>query len=293
MAPASPKRRMGFHVSIGGGFPAAISRALERGCSCLQVFCGNPRGWQMEGRPAEEVEAFRRARAEADLEPLFAHSCYLINPCSRDESVRRRSVRRLAEELELSAAIGADCYVLHPGSHKGRQASWGVQRAARSVVEVLGRVQAPPAVLLESMASPHGPGGELATLGELAGRVQDAAPGVCIGLAIDSCHVFAAGYDLRQAAEVDRLVNGIEKAMGLDRLRLLHVNDARDPCGSRRDRHEHIGQGQIGEDGFRNLLGHPALRRLPLILETPWESVDADRCNLAAVRRIAEEQQNQ
>ncbi|MHC5034231.1 MAG: deoxyribonuclease IV, partial [Planctomycetota bacterium] len=250
-------RRIGFHVSIEGGLPKAIGRALERGCTAMQVFCGNPRGWKLQSRGTEELEQFRRGRAQTDLAPLFVHFCYLINPCSLDRGVLRRSIARLAAELELTQAMGADYYVLHPGSHKGRPAPWGVRRAAGAIARALKRARKAPMILLENTAAPHGPGGDLKTLGEVAARVKDAVAEAAVGAAVDSCHAFGAGYDLRKEGEVDRLVRDVDQAAGPGGLRLLHVNDSRDGPGSKRDRHAHIGQGTIGRKGLRNFLRHP------------------------------------
>jgi len=282
--------RVGFHVSIAGSLPRAVERALQRGCTAFQSFCGNPRGWTLQGRSERAVRDFRQARAEADLAPFFVHACYLVNICASDRTVFQRSVQRLAAELKLAGRLGADGYVLHPGSHKGKDADWGVRRAASAIGGAIGRAleraeRAPP-VLLEHMASPHGPGGDLSTLGRLVRSLADAAGGHEIGLALDSCHAFGAGYDLRDPGEVARLVQDVEREVGIERLKLLHVNDSRDAPGSRRDRHEHIGQGTIGRAGLRNLLGHPAVAGLPLILETPWEGIEADRRNLRAVRKL-------
>jgi deoxyribonuclease-4 len=283
-------RRIGFHVSIEGGLSRAVERAADRGCTCLQVFCGNPRAWAFAERSRGELEEFHDARADAGLAPLFVHACYLINPCASDPDVLRRSMRRMAQELALSAEMGADGYVLHPGSHKGRPADWGVARAAEAIGRAVARAGRAPMVLLENTASPHGPGGRMETLGRLVERIGAEAPGVPVGLAVDSCHAFGAGYDLRNADEVARLVREVDCCVGRERLRLLHVNDSRDEPGSHRDRHEHIGRGTIGKEGLSNLLNHPDLSTLPLVLETPWESAEQDRRNLAAVRAILSEE---
>ncbi len=279
-------RRIGFHVSVEGGLDRAVGRALERGCTALQLFAGNPRGWRLQERDAAAFARLRDARARADLAPLFVHSCYLINPCSADRGVLARSIRRLAAELEAAADMRADYYVLHPGSHKGKPPAWGIERAAQAIASALERAAADVPVLLEGTASEHGPGGDFGRLGALIERLASAVPGARVGIAVDTCHAFGAGYDFRDGSEVDRLVRDVDGAVGLDALRLLHVNDSRDAPGSRRDRHEHIGRGTIGRRGLANLLNHPALSALPLILETPWESVEADRRNLAAVRQL-------
>jgi len=275
--------RIGFHVSIEGGFPRAIERALERGCTALQIFCGNPRGWKLDARSGDELDEFRRARAEADLTPLFVHACYLINPCSPEQDVFEKSVRRLSAELALATAIGADYYVLHPGSRKDKSVAWGIGRAAEAIARALEHVGTAPMVLLENTASARGPGGEFTWLGRLIERIENRALGAEVGIAVDSCHAFGAGYDLRDPGEVDRLAADVENAIGLGLLRLLHVNDSRDAPGSRRDRHEHIGKGTIGRAGLGNFLRHPALFGLPKILETPWISAAVDRRNLRAV----------
>lgn len=282
------QRRIGFHVSIEGGLPRAVERALERGCTTLQVFCGNPRGWEMQPRSAGEIAEFRQARARADLRPLFVHSCYLVNPASPDDAVYRRSVRRMSAELSASAAMGADCYVLHPGSHKGRTAEWGLDRAASAIAQAVrlalseGNSGHSAAVLLENMAAPYGPGSDFARLGRLVRQVESDMPTARMGVAVDSCHAFGAGYDLRHRGEVERLVADLRREIGLERLGLIHVNDSRDQPGSRRDRHHHIGKGTIGLEGLRNLLAHPAVSSRPMILETPWVSVATDRRNLKA-----------
>lgn len=278
--------RVGFHVSIAGRLPEAVDRAVERGCTAFQSFCGNPRAWSLQDRSSEEIEAFRRFRDEADLSPYMVHVCYLVNVCAADRTIFRRSIRRLAGELALAARLGADACVLHPGSHKGRKHEWGLKRAAAGITEAVEKAGAVPHLLLEHMALPHGPGGDFGRLGELLAVLGDVLPEADCGIALDSCHVFGAGYDLRNADEVERLMGEVAREVGADRLGLLHVNDARDAPGSRRDRHQHIGKGTIGKAGLRNLLKHPAAGGLPLILETPWEGVDVDRRNLRAVKEL-------
>jgi deoxyribonuclease-4 len=279
-------RPLGFHVSIAGGLPKAIERAVERECSCLQIFCGNPRAWATTERSDEEIENFRAARTTADLSPVAVHACYLINPCSPDDEVFRRSIGRMRWELETSARIGAEFYVIHPGSSKGREAEWTLQRAAESLSEALRAADASPCILLENTAGEHGPGGSFPLTADLIAAVEAMSPDHELGIAVDTCHAFAAGYDIRQPEEVNRLVEEIDSALGLSRLKLLHTNDARDPAGSGRDRHQHIGEGEIGDPGFTNLLSQPTLAGIPAILETPWESVETDLRNIGRLRNL-------
>ena len=279
-------RRIGFHVSIAGGLCRAAARAVERECTAFQIFCDNPRGWATSRRPREALDALRAARAAVGLSPLVVHACYLINPCASDASVFTRTVRRMAHELRTAAEIGADFYVLHPGSHKGMPPDWAIERATKAITDATRGAGTSPVVLLENTAASHGPGGDFQRLGSLVAALRDAAPELDLGLAVDSCHAFGAGYDLRNPAGVDRLLRDVDVAAGLWRVRLLHANDARDPCGSGRDRHWHIGQGTVGAAGLRNLLAHPALVGLPIILETPWQSVQRDLRNIRALRRL-------
>jgi len=278
--------RIGFHVSIAGGLPKAVERAVERGCTAFQVFCGSPRSWALPGRMEAETSAFRSAQSAADLMPLVVHSCYLINPCADDRCVRRKSIARLSAELRIAAEMGAEFYVMHPGSNKGCDMGRLVQRAAGAIAAALDDVPSPPKLLLENTAAQHGPGGNMQSLGQLLQRLADARPDVHMGIAVDTCHAFAAGYDFREPDEVGRLIEDVCSHAGMERLCLLHVNDARDECGSKRDRHEHIGRGCIGMQGLTNLLTHPQLLGLPLILETPWETIAADRRNMRAVLGI-------
>ena len=282
----SGRVRTGLHVSIAGGLPRAVERARERRCEALQIFCGNPRGWKLTGRDEDEVDAFRAARGGAHLSPVVLHACYLVNPCATDETVHDRTLRRLKAELELSARLGADGYVLHPGSARERPADWRLDRAAEVLRRILSEAKAAPPLLLENTATEHGPGGRLEWLARLADDLESADIGAEVGVCLDTCHLFAAGYDLRDESEVERLAETIEATLGTERVRLMHVNDARDGPGTRRDRHEHIGEGQIGREGLRNVLLHPALRGTPAILETPWVSPQVDRRNLEAVRDI-------
>ena len=241
----------------------------------------------MGPREPQEKLDFRARRQRAQLSPFVIHACYLVNPCATDRQVFRKSVERMACELRLSSELGADYYVLHPGSHRGRSRSWGVRRAEQALCQAaeLSGVVVP--ILLENTASDHGPGGRLEVLAELIGRLRHRHPEQPVGVCVDSCHAFAAGYDMREEAEVDRLVGEFDFAIAIGLAHVLHVNDTRDEAGSHRDRHEHIGKGKIGEKGLANFLNHPRLDALPVILETPWVSEEMDRENLERARLLA------
>ena len=280
------RRRIGFHVSASGPLPRAVDRAVERGCGTFQIFCGNPRGWHMKMPPPSECEAFRMAKTGADLRPCVVHACYLISPCASDELIFEKSVRRLALELEAAGALGAPYYVLHPGSQKSRDPAWRLARATELISRAIEEATGTCHLLLENTACMHGPGGSFATLGKLIQAIEQRTQKARIGLCLDSCHAFAAGYDFRKPEEVDRTVSDIADNVGMERLKLLHLNDSRDQPASQRDRHEHIGKGTVGPQGLRNFLLHPELCELPVILETPWVSVEKDRENLEAVFQL-------
>ncbi len=279
-------RPIGFHVSISGGLYRAVPRAVERQCTCLQIFCGNPRAWAQASRSDQAIQRFIADADEGGLNPVVVHACYLINPCAPDDAIFDKSVKRLRAELSLSAAIGADYYVIHPGSRKDKGKKWALQRATRCFAEACAADEGFPPVLLENTAGEHGPGGSFAQMGKLTEKIEQSTPGVKVGLTVDTCHAFAAGYDLRVPSAIDEMAREIDSSMGLERLQLLHLNDALQQVGSQRDRHTHIGEGKIGVEGFHNVLHHDAFRNVPAVLETPWESVEKDVENIRRVRGI-------
>jgi deoxyribonuclease-4 len=277
---------IGAHQSIAGGTPRAVERGLAAGCRALQIFVKSNRAWA--AREIEEVEtgAFRRAVRGARL-PVAAHASYLINLAASAPSMRRRSIRGLAEEVRRCGRLGIRDLVLHPGSHGGDGEAAGIRRLAASLDEVFARVGGVPVrVLLETAA------GQGASIGHRFEHLRDVFAASReerrLGVCLDTCHVHAAGYDLSSSEGYAGTIDALRKTVGLARLRAIHVNDSKNPRGSRVDRHEHIGRGLIGEAGFRNLMTDPRLRRIPKFLETPKDpSLDFDRQNLATLRRLA------
>ena len=279
------RRALGAHMSIAGGLPLAAERALSVDATALQIFTRNQKRWESPPLAAEEARAFRQAAAP--LRYVCAHAGYLVNLASPEEAARDRSRAALLDELDRAERLGCDCLVLHPGSPKEDGCQTGIRRVAEELRAVLGATAgASVRIALENTA---GHGSTLgATFREL-GAVLDACdrdPRLVV--CIDTAHAFAAGYDLCAEAGLRALCRGIEQAVGWDRVRLLHLNDARNRCGSRADRHEHIGKGQIGEQGFRRILAIPELRHVPGIIETPKEGKDLveDRANLRILRRL-------
>lgn len=271
---------IGFHLSIAGGLAKAITRTLDRNSTALQIFAGNPRGWHLKQKSEDEIREFVKTRENAGIKIVAVHACYLINLCSPDGTVLQRSADRLADELRLAHDIGADYYVIHPGSQKSKSIEWGIQKTTEMLVKSIEKAERAPEILLENTASKHGPGARFEHLAEIIQRVESHLPECDMGIALDTCHAFAAGYDLRKESEVDRLVAEITETMDISRVPLIHANDSRDEAGSCRDRHWHIGEGTIGEKGLRQTLRHSTLKGMSLILETPGNSIETDRKNL-------------
>jgi deoxyribonuclease-4 len=198
----------------------------------------------------------------------------------------RKTAARLQQELALAHRIGAELYVLHPGSAKGGDMGEAVERAAECIAEAVEEAGYSSPVLLEGMSGVYGPGGDWALMRDVADGIGARLPQAHIGATVDTAHAWARGYDFRQASEVDRLLHDIDKTMGPDALQLLHLNDSKDECGSGRDRHQHLGEGRIGRAGLANVLAAPRMAALPLIMETPWVDAATDLKNLDTARTL-------
>ena len=282
--------RFGVHVPVGGGLEKGAARAKELGCETIQIFSGNPRGWRSGPVPPEAAVRFRQALAEADIAPLVVHALYLLNPAAADPGIRAKSITAFAELLGRCVTLEADYVVLHPGSHGGDGTAAGAERAGTALAEAWAQAGRPgrPRILLENVAG----GGHLvgSTPAELA-AIREAAGelGPRLGVCLDSCHAFAAGYDVREKAGWERLLAEVEETWGPGAVCAIHANDSVGGLGSHRDRHTHLGEGAIGAAGFRAMLLQPALADLPVILETPQDDPANDVRNLSALRRWLQE----
>ena len=289
-------RPLGAHQSIAGGYHRAVERALETGCTCLQVFTRNINQWKTKPIVPEEAAAFRRAVRDAGLALVVAHDSYLINPAAADAALRAKSVAGLVEELRRAEALGIPWVVAHPGAAGEQPVAKAVARAADGIAAALERTKSLAAGILIETTAGQGSclGAAFEEIGAMLARI-DAVPGLKrrVGVCLDTCHVFAAGYPLAPKAALDDTLRRFDRAIGLGRLKVIHANDSKRECGSRVDRHEAIGKGQIGPDAFRLIMRHPKLAHVPLILETPKEGPDGvahprhDRTNLATLRKFA------
>jgi deoxyribonuclease-4 len=275
-------------MSVAGGLWRALHRGREAGCRAIQIFTSNNVQWR--GRPlaADAVSAFRDAVSATGIRVAAAHAGYLINLASPDRRLRDRSARALARELRRARALAIPWVVVHPGAAGDVRPARAIPRAAAAARRVLGAT-AGAGLLFETTAGQGtGLGSTFEELRELLDRTgYPPRTGVCA----DTCHMFAAGYDLRSPDAYARTMDNLDRAVGLRRLHLVHLNDARCPLGSRRDRHEHIGLGLLGNRAFRNLLRDPRLRHIPMILETPKGKKgrrDWDTVNLRRLSRLAQ-----
>lgn len=276
--------KIGVHVSIGKGFVAAVKSAVELNCDGFQIFAGNPRGWARKPIPAPEYDMFKAQRGRSGLWPVVVHLSYLPNLATDDQQLYEKSVLTLAEDFERANQLGADFLVFHPGKSEDHLA--GIERVIPAVDEILSRIQGPTRLLFENQS---GAGGEIASSFEELGRlVKGVSFKERIGICFDTCHGFAAGYDVSNPSGWERTLEGFERYIGLGYLRLFHLNDSVGSLGSHLDRHHHIGQGMIGLPGFQFLVTHPVLASLPGILETPQKDQDDDRNNLATLRQLME-----
>lgn len=279
--------RIGIHTSIAGSLDNAARKAAELGANTFQIFSSSPRMWKERQPDSGEVRRMREVRQDLDLAPLVIHGNYLINLAAADERLRRKSVRSLHRELERTILIGAEYLVAHPGSYRGRTLKEGIETVAASLKEAARGIRPNGLMLLlENTAGSGSAVGsrfeELAEIRHVAQRRLDLEIGYCL----DTAHCLAAGYDVATAKGLRRTVEEAERILGLDRVRVIHANDSKAPLGSRVDRHEHIGRGHIGKDGFRRILTHVKLRRKPFILETPIDEEGDDLRNVEMLKTL-------
>jgi len=277
---------LGAHVSIAGGLHLALERGRALGCGAVQIFLKNQRQWAARPMTDEDVRAFAAARRRTRIRRVFAHASYLINLATPDDRQWANAVDVFTDELERAEALGLACVVIHPGSHMGAGRTFGVGRVVSALDEVTrrtagGRVR----IALENTAGAgHAIGNRLPELGELLRR---AARPERLGVCIDTCHLFAAGYDIRTRPGWNAVVAELVAEVELRRLLAFHLNDARAGVGSGLDRHEHIGQGFLGLRPFRWLLNDVRFTRIPKVIETDKDpEPHADLRNLATLRRL-------
>jgi deoxyribonuclease-4 len=278
--------RIGFHAPIAGGLHNALSKAHALGCDTVQIFSRNPRGWSARPLEAEQIETFKRVRAETRIDPVVIHANYLINLAAADAGVREKSVASFREEIERGIALGADYLVVHPGSAKNACEADGIRTCAESLREACDGVAWNGfRVLLENTA---GQGACIGHRFEHLGEIMESCAGLNLGVCFDTAHAFTAGYDLRDEDGYVATVEAIERCVGAENVRAVHFNDSKADYNSRVDRHWHIGQGHIGAEALSRVARSPQLAQAAFLLETPVDVEGDDVRNLAMLRSFVE-----
>lgn len=279
--------RVGLHVSILPTIDKAADYGREKGCDTIQIFARNPRGWRIKALNPDDCDLLKSKLAAYGITPLIVHSSYLPNLASPNDALYEKSVYTVGEEIARADAMGADYYVTHVGHHKSGSPEAGAKRVIKALNEIIATKSPRLMILLENTAEAG------KSVGESVEQLKMLIDGVerqdKIGLCLDTCHAFAHGYNVADEQGLSELLDLIDRLIGLERLKLVHLNDSVYPLGSHMDRHEHIGQGQIGEAGFRVILKNPIIQKLPGILETPVDRPSDDMRNLATIRRLAQE----
>jgi deoxyribonuclease IV len=259
---------IGAHVSSAGGIHTAIDRAEAMGADSVQVFTQSPRMWRPTNHPQENLERFKERRAEVGIDGVLCHALYLINLANPKDEFYDKSVAALANTVDVGCAIEAEGVVFHVGSHLGAGVDAGLKRVVKAMKKVLDRCSETTWLLMENTA------GTGATIGrsieELAVIFDRLGGHPRLGVCLDSCHLYASGYDVTDEAALDAMLDELDSSIGLDRLRALHVNDSAAPLGSNRDRHANIGDGLMSRK-LSVFLRHPKLQGLPAVLEVPGE----------------------
>jgi deoxyribonuclease-4 len=275
--------RFGVHVGIGGGFAKSVTEALAAGCDCIQIFAGNPRAFRIAKFDAAEWREFARLRSEHGLAPTIIHTSYLINLATANATLRKSSIALVANDLSIAAKAGIEYVNTHLGSYGDQDRKRAFSRVCAIISGLIANAAPGPMLLLENSAGAGSLcGGRMDELGAILREVGSPRVGVCL----DTAHAWASGYDLASPSGLQTFLSEVKRHIGFERVRALHLNDTLVELGARRDRHWHVGQGRIGELGFRRVLGSAELAHVAAVCETP-KSPELDAANVATIRRLA------
>lgn len=280
--------KFGAHTSIAGGLHKAFARGAEVGCDTIQIFTKSQQQWRTKPLSESDIEQFRQAHAHSGMEPILVHASYLINLASPNNELWERSITAFGEELERCNVLGIPYLVVHPGAHTGAGETYGLQRITDALRRLFESGTGDNViVLLETTA---GQGSSLGHRFEhLAHIIQHTSPQQRLGICIDTCHIFAAGYDIRTTDTYTATCTTLEQTVDMAWIKAFHLNDSQKGLGSRVDRHAHIGEGHIGLEGFRAIVNDPRFANLPMIIETPkGDDGAADSKNLHLLRSLVE-----
>jgi len=289
MEPGRP--RLGAHLPLAAGMVRAADRAHEIGADAIQIFAANPATWRRRTGPPPELEAFRARLARFDISPIAIHGAYLINLAGPEDDLFERSVGLLESELRAAAAFGARFVNIHAGSHRETSLEDGIRRIGLGVDRALASVgdaaRGAMVVLENSVGAGWAVGSTIEELARIGAAIaRRGVPAERIGFCLDSSHLWGSGQRISEPDEIERILAEFDALIGLRRLVLVHLNDAKMALGSNRDRHEHIGAGRIGARGLGHLLRHPQLRHVAFVLETPGMTEGFDAVNVARARAL-------
>jgi len=278
--------QIGLHVSISGSIANAVTNAVERECSAFQIFTGNPRGWYSKDLPNEDVSNYKKNLSESNIDRFatVAHMPYLPNLSSPEISVYEKSIHTMIREVERCDKLGIPYLVTHLGSHKGTGEDKGIQRLVSALTEVA-KTNKDVTILLENTAGQkNSVGSDFTQLAEIFFGLKPASR---FGICIDTCHAFAAGYDLRNEKNVKDVFEKFDSEIGLKHIKIIHLNDSKGELGCHLDRHEHIGLGHIGEAGLSQVVKLANKNKIPIILETPIDERRTDFENIRKAKDLA------
>lgn len=272
---------IGAHVSIRGGFTSAFEKIKEIGGTCGQIFTHSPRTWRFPDIDQEEAEKFKKIYKTKKIWPILIHESYLTNLATPKPDIYEKSMETMKKEVETANMLGIEYIKIHPGSHLGQGEKEGLNQIAESL-SVLEPFMNTVTILLETTA---GKGSDLGYTVEQLQYIRETTV-VKTAICLDTCHVYAAGYDIATPEGLDKTLEELDTTIGLAQLKAVQLNDSKHPFKSRKDEHAHIGMGEIGEEGFRVFLNHPKIKNVPLILETPADSARGHKENIEAARAL-------
>lgn len=279
--------KIGAHVSTAGGISKAPGRGQEIGCEAIQIFGSSPQGWAFKPVPGEEIESFKQNAADAGIDAVFLHVIYLINLGTSNPVNLQKGIDSLINYMTLASSIGATGVIVHPGSHGGAGYESVLPQTVEAIKTVLDASPDGPYLAIENMA---GMGQHIGARFEELGGIMEAVDHPRLKICLDTQHSFAAGYDLTTGEGIEDMLGQLDAGPGSANVVAIHANDSKRPCGSGVDRHDNIGDGFIGEDGFAVFMGHPAFRDVPFLLEVPgFEGKGPDLQNVEILKRIRQQ----
>ncbi len=280
-------KRIGVHIGTAGGVSKAVEKAQEIGANTFQIFSSSPRMWRPSKVDPKQAERMHELRAALHISPLVIHTSYLVNVCSQSDEVRQKSIVAFRGEIERALVLGAEYLVLHPGSWNGLTRDEGLKLAAESIERAIDGLPWQDTgfhILIENTAgAQHSLGGSFEQVAELVALLRAHAP---VGVCLDTCHAHVAGYDLVTPEGYEQTMAKVAATMGFDAVRVWHCNDAKAACGSKLDRHEHIGQGTIGVEPFRRLLNDRRFAHVAFIAETPVDESGDEERNVRVLKSL-------